>query len=169
VVGPASSVDNRVVFFDGTTGKLVKDSGLTLAGTNTGDQTSVTGNAGTATALQTPRNIDGQSFNGSADITVIAPGTVAAAAKATPVDADVMPLADSAAANVLKKVTWANVKATLKAYFDTLYPSGSGTSTGTNTASPAPSPSSIPHSRGRTSPPAEGRPRGRTPATRPSR
>lgn len=37
VVGPGSSVDNRVVFFDGTTGKLIKDSGLALAGSNTGD------------------------------------------------------------------------------------------------------------------------------------
>jgi len=39
VVGPASSVNNNVVFFDGTTGKLIKDSGLTLSGSNTGDQT----------------------------------------------------------------------------------------------------------------------------------
>jgi hypothetical protein len=38
VSGPASSVDNRVVFFDGTTGKLIKDSGLALSGSNTGDQ-----------------------------------------------------------------------------------------------------------------------------------
>lgn len=41
--------------------------------------------------------------------------------KTIPVDADVFPLADSAASNVLKKVTWANIKATLKTYFDTLY------------------------------------------------
>lgn len=44
-----------------------------------------------------------------------------ASAKTTPVDADTIPLIDSAASNVLKKVTWANIKATLKAYFDTLY------------------------------------------------
>jgi len=50
-----------------------------------------------------------------------APETVAVAAKTTPVDADQLPLVDSAAANVLKKLTWANVKATLKTYFDTLY------------------------------------------------
>jgi hypothetical protein len=37
VVGPGSAVANHVVFFDGTSGKLIKDSGLTLAGTNTGD------------------------------------------------------------------------------------------------------------------------------------
>lgn len=41
VVGPASAVNNHVVFFDGTTGKLIKDSGLTLSGTNTGDITVV--------------------------------------------------------------------------------------------------------------------------------
>lgn len=39
VVGPASAVNNRVAFFDGTTGKLIKDSGLTFSGSNTGDQT----------------------------------------------------------------------------------------------------------------------------------
>lgn len=39
VVGPLLAVNNTVVLFDGVTGKLIKDSGLTLAGTNTGDQT----------------------------------------------------------------------------------------------------------------------------------
>ncbi len=42
--------------------------GSNLSGTNTGDQTSVSGNAGTATALQTSRTIGGISFNGTADI-----------------------------------------------------------------------------------------------------
>lgn len=37
VTGPASSIDNHVVFFDSTSGKIIKDSGLTLSGTNTGD------------------------------------------------------------------------------------------------------------------------------------
>lgn len=44
-----------------------------------------------------------------------------AVAKTTPVDADTMPLTDSEASSALKKVTWANIKATLKTYFDTLY------------------------------------------------
>lgn len=44
-----------------------------------------------------------------------------ATAKTTPVDADTVPLTDSADSNVLKKLSWANIKATLKTYFDTLY------------------------------------------------
>jgi hypothetical protein len=75
VVGPASAGDNRVVFFDGTTGKRIKDSGLSLSGINTGDQTSVTGNAGTATLLQNARTINGVSFNGGANIIVPAAGS----------------------------------------------------------------------------------------------
>jgi len=41
-------------------------------------------------------------------------------AKATPIDADVLPIVDSTGPTT-KKVTWANVKATLKTYFDTIY------------------------------------------------
>ncbi|MES3013278.1 MAG: hypothetical protein V4750_06050 [Pseudomonadota bacterium] len=44
-----------------------------------------------------------------------------ATAKTTPVDADYIGLMDSAASNVLKKLSWLNIKATLKTYFDTLY------------------------------------------------
>ena len=41
--------------------------------------------------------------------------------KTTPADTDTVPVIDSAASNALKKTTWANIKATLKSYFDTLY------------------------------------------------
>ena len=51
-------------------------------GTNTGDQTSVTGNAGTATALQTARNINGVAFDGTANITINAVDSTARVAKA---------------------------------------------------------------------------------------
>ena len=133
VSGPSSSVNNNIVTFSGTTGKLVQDSGKTfptgtLVGTtdaqtlanktfttpaissptglvkadvglgnvdNTSDATkntatatltnkdltsgtntfptlnqSTSGNAATATALQTARSINGVSFNGTADITI---------------------------------------------------------------------------------------------------
>lgn len=40
-----------------------------VSGTNTGDQTTISGNAGTATTLQNTRTIWGQNFNGSANVT----------------------------------------------------------------------------------------------------
>jgi hypothetical protein len=43
----------------------------------------------------------------------VAGDTHAATSKTTPVDADELPLVDSEASNVLKKLTWANLKATL--------------------------------------------------------
>lgn len=125
--GSDLSADHTLTITTGDADRTLTISGNTTlgggshSGTNTGDQTSVTGNAGTATALQTGRTIDGVTFDGTANITVIAPGTNAASSKATPVDADELPLVDSAASNVLKKLTWANLKATLKTYFDTLY------------------------------------------------
>lgn len=50
-----------------------------------------------------------------------------ATAKTTPVDADQIGLMDSEASNLLKKLSWANLKATLKTYFDTLYEPKAGT------------------------------------------
>jgi hypothetical protein len=100
----------------------------------TGNQFSTNG-TGSAATLTTARNIDGQPFDGSTAITVIAPGTHSATSKATPVDADEFALVDSAASNVLKKLTWANLKATLKTYFDGLYAalSGNNSFSGNNT------------------------------------
>jgi len=49
--------------------------------------------------------------------TLVATATHAAASKATPVDADELPLADSASSFALAKLTWANLKATLLTYF----------------------------------------------------
>jgi hypothetical protein len=60
----------------------------TSSGTNTGDQTNISGNAATATALQTARSINGTSFNGTADITVAAAaGTLTGATLAANVTA----------------------------------------------------------------------------------
>ncbi|NLE57155.1 MAG: hypothetical protein GX616_02255 [Planctomycetes bacterium] len=44
-----------------------------------------------------------------------------AEAKTTPADADSVGLSDSAASGALKKLTWTNIKAALKSYFDGLY------------------------------------------------
>lgn len=51
-----------------------------------------------------------------------------AASKSTPVDADELSLADSASSFSLFKLTWANLKTTLKTYLDTLY-AGRGANT----------------------------------------
>ncbi|MBE2242380.1 MAG: hypothetical protein IAE86_06480 [Burkholderiaceae bacterium] len=49
-----------------------------------------------------------------------------AASKGTPTGADELALVDSADGNALKKLTWSNLEATLKDYFDTLYSGGGG-------------------------------------------
>lgn len=72
VSGPNASTDNAIVRFDGTTGKLIQNSSVTIndsgniltsgtiiasnfsgssSGVNTGDQTNITGNAGTVTTI----------------------------------------------------------------------------------------------------------------------
>lgn len=52
-------------------------------------------------------------------------------AKTTPVDADLVSFVDSADSNKSKKISWANIKATLKTYFDTIYGSLSTVNTWT--------------------------------------
>ena len=76
-------------------------------------------------AVPTTRKVNGKAL--SADITLAAADVAAeallknAAAKTTLVDADTLPLSDSAAASATKKITFANFKAVLKTYFDGLY------------------------------------------------
>lgn len=61
---------NGVVLSGSGTPSLAVTGTTAVSGTNTGDQTSVSGNAGTATALQNARTIGGVSFNGTTNITV---------------------------------------------------------------------------------------------------
>jgi hypothetical protein len=61
-----------------------------------------------------PYSFTGESVN-------VAEQIEASPVKATPVDADDFGITDSASSNSLKKLSWANLKATLKTYFDTLY------------------------------------------------
>ena len=147
VVGPASAVSNNVVFFDGTTGKLIKDSGLSLSGTNTGNETTSTlGATINGAAAATPNDTDlvatvessvvkkitwtnvktflSTYFNGiyQAILTAANMHTFVDSLNTmtTPADADRMLIVDNSA-SLAKKITWANIKATLKTYFDTLY------------------------------------------------
>ena len=86
---------SRSLFLNlGDTSRTLTMSGdATISGTNTGNETTTT---------------EGALING-------------ATSKTTPVDADYVGLMDSAASNILKKLSWANIKATAKTYFDTLY------------------------------------------------
>jgi len=71
LAGKVDKVDGKDLSTnDYTTAEKTKLAAIT--GTNTGDQTTITGNAGTATKLATARNINGVAFDGSADITIAA-------------------------------------------------------------------------------------------------
>lgn len=60
--------------------------------------------------------------------TLVADATHAAPSKATPVDADELPLADSVSAFSLAKLTWANLKAAIKTYLSGIaFPIGATT------------------------------------------
>lgn len=66
----------------------------------------------------------------------------------SPVNADVLPIVDTAAAST-KKLSWSNLKATLKTYFDTLYAAISHTHTKANitdleTITPTPTANAVP-------------------------
>jgi hypothetical protein len=81
---------------------------LGLTGTNSGDQTNITGNAGTATALQTARNINGVAFDGTGNITINAVDSTARLA-ASAVSAFGLTLIDDADAAAARATLGAQV------------------------------------------------------------
>ncbi len=78
---PSATTDTTTTanIADSTNKRFITDAQRTVlgntSGTNTGDQTSVSGNAGTATALQNARSIYGNSFDGTANLTQIIAST----------------------------------------------------------------------------------------------
>lgn len=77
-----------------------------------------TGASGEVTVDTTNKQLrvhDGVTPGGTATSVGTATLILAATSKTTPVDADLVGIVDSAASNVLKKLTWANLKATLLA------------------------------------------------------
>jgi hypothetical protein len=103
-----AALDNDAV----TNAKLANMAQNTIKGritASTGDPEDLT-----AANVRTIINVaDGADVTGTA--------ITALTTKTTPVDADAVVITDSAAAGVPKRTTWANIKATLKTYFDTLY------------------------------------------------
>jgi hypothetical protein len=96
------TADRAIAFPDKAgTVAMISDITGTNSGTNTGDETGAR----------------------------IASLITAATSKTTPVDADEIPITDSAASFGLKKVTFTNLKAFLKTYLDTLYVALTGTQT----------------------------------------
>lgn len=80
------------------------------------------GSAGTKGLVpQPPANSQNNVLTGDATFKNVGSIIDNATTKTTPVDADTVALSDSAASAALKKLSWANIKATLKSYFDTLY------------------------------------------------
>lgn len=87
---------------------------------NSADQIQIVGTSGNIVTVGSSNNLDGS----TTPATLVAATINSATAKTTPHDNDTVGIVDSEASNVLKKLSWTNIKATLKTYFDTLYKSG---------------------------------------------
>lgn len=140
-VGIASSGAGNIVTFGDTTGKLAADSGKahstdgTLASNSDAKiptekavktyadtkvpssylDTDTTLAANSDSKVATQKATKAYADSVAATATSVASIIHAASGKTTPVDADELGLIDSAASNVLKKLTWANLKSTIKA------------------------------------------------------
>ena len=95
VYGPGAAVDSDIAEFDGVTGKLLKDGGLSHAIVAGAVGSSHTQGTDTALGLLGTKN--------------------------PPIDADLVIQRDSTAAFALVTSTWTQIKAFLKTYFDGLY------------------------------------------------
>jgi hypothetical protein len=84
---------------------------------NSADQIQIVGTSGNVVTVGATNNLDGSLTQSS----LISNTLHAAIVKTTLNDNDEFGISDSAASNILKKATWANIRATLKTYLDTLY------------------------------------------------
>jgi len=153
VVGPGSSTDNAVARFDGTTGKVVQNSGVTIDDTGsvnipTGQVYKINGSALTQDNIgdgvtykqySTTEKTKLAGIETAADVTDavnVGSSINGATAKASLVDADKFAIIDSEASNVLKTSLWSVIKSTLKTWIMGLYVCRevpSGTKNGSNT------------------------------------
>lgn len=105
--GPGSSTASNIVIFTNTDGQTLSDSGKAHSTDGTLASNS-DAKVPTEKAVKTyvDTEVGGVNTDPAAAIN-------AATGKTTPVDADLIGIVDSAASNVLKKLTWENLKATL--------------------------------------------------------
>ncbi|MEW6039932.1 MAG: hypothetical protein AB1633_00225 [Elusimicrobiota bacterium] len=154
VVGPASSTDNAIARFDGTTGKVLQNSGVTIDDTGSvnipiGQSYKINGaalnqdNIGDGTTYKQYSDAEKTKLAGietAADVTDAAnvgSSINGATAKASLVDGDKFAIIDSEATNVLKTSLWSVIKSAIKTWLMGLYVCRevpSGTKNGTNTA-----------------------------------
>ena len=118
------NTDRAIVYCDGVD--------VVLAQTSAAPATTIAGGAAGVMVVQTAPNNTGFTAAGLVGELLESAGSgtpvwrnigVAVSnltSKATPVDADSVLLSDSAAANVGKKLTWANLKAAIKSYYDSV-------------------------------------------------
>ena len=127
-----SNTDRSIVYCDGTDVVLAQTSAApatNLAGGVAGSLVYQSGVGATAfSAAGTSGQIAISGGTGSPTWTNGSVITHTYTGKSTPVDADEVMLYDSAATTTATKVTWANIKATLKTYFDSLYAAASSIS-----------------------------------------
>lgn len=123
------------------TGKQIKDQSVDLSVDITGVLPVANGGSGSDTlpigsvllgngvgALQavapgengTVLTSNGTTWVAGVGVADVSAATIGAASKATPADSDSVPLVDSESSNVLKKLTWANIKAGIKSYYDSV-------------------------------------------------
>ena len=99
--------------------RKVTASGDTAASIKTKYESNADTNALTDALLSKLNNVE--ALADVTDSVNVGAAIAGAAAKTTPVDADLLGLIDSAASNALKTLSWSNVKAALKTYFDGFY------------------------------------------------
>ena len=127
------NTDRAIVYCDGVD--------VVLAQTSAAPATNIAGGAAGVVVIQTAPNNTGFTAAGLAGELLESAGSgtpvwrnIGAAvsnltSKTTPADADSVLLSDSAAFSAGKKLTWSNLKATLKTYFDTIYTTTSAVAT----------------------------------------
>lgn len=125
-----SGTDRTIAYCDGVDVVLAQTSAVPATDLAGGVAGAIVFQSGVNTTDFTAAGVAGELFESSGSGTPVwkelGVKVAGLTGKTTPVDADTALISDSAASDVAKKLTWANIKATLKTYFDTLYATVAG-------------------------------------------